>query len=69
MMRRWCPPLRRGGERMGCETTKLVYSDERPLWLTSDGSLVPAVRGEDGALKGIALYLKDRSGAMRRLYA
>ena len=54
---------------MGCETTKLVYSDEMPQWLTSDGSLVPAVRGEDGALKGIALYLKDRSGAMRRLYA
>ncbi len=54
---------------MGCETTKLVYSDEMPQWLTSDGSLVPAVRGEDGVLKGIALYLKDRSGAMRRLYA
>ena len=69
MMRRWCSPLQEGGERMGCETTKLVYSDEMPLWLTSDGSLVPAVRGEDGALKGIALYLKDRSGAMRRLYA
>ena len=69
MMRRWCPPFQEGCERMGCQTTKLVYSDEMPQWLTSDGSLVPAVRGEDGVLKGIALYLKDRSGAMRRLYA
>ena len=41
-----------------------VYLD-----FAKDGFLVPAVRGEDGALKGIVLYLKDRSGAMRRLYA
>ncbi len=49
--------------------TKLIYSDGKPLWLTADGSFIPAKRRHDGSLVNSALFLKDpqRGGAMRRL--
>lgn len=49
--------------------TKLVYSDGKPLWLTADGSFIPAMFRKDGSLVNGALYIRDRSrdGAMRRI--
>ena len=50
--------------------TKLVYSDGKPLWLTADGSFIPARRRDDGSLANETLFLRDprRGGAMRRIF-
>ena len=50
--------------------TKLVYSDGKPLWLTADGSFIPARYRNDGSLANEALFLRvpRRGGAMRRIF-
>ena len=49
--------------------TKLVYSDGKPLWLTADGSFIPARCRNDGSLVNETLFLRDprRGGALRRI--
>ena len=49
--------------------TKLVYSEGKPLWLTSDGSFIPAKLRNDGSLVNEVLLIKDpqRGGATRLL--
>ena len=48
-----------GGEKMEYGATKLVYSDGKPLWLTADGSFIPARCRNDGSLANEALFLRD----------
>ena len=59
-----------GGEKMEYGATKLVYSDGKPLWLTADGSFIPARCRNDGSLANEALFLRDprRGGAMQRIF-
>lgn len=61
--------LMEGGERMVHEATKLVYAEGKPVWLTADGSFIPAMFRKDGSLVNGALYIRDRSrgGAVRRI--
>ena len=58
-----------GGEKMEYGATKLVYSDGKPLWLTADGSFIPARCWNDGFFANEALFLRDpwRGGAVRRI--
>ena len=54
---------------MEYETTKLVYSDGKLLWLTADGSFIPARCRNDGSLANKALFLRDprRGSAVRKI--